>query len=350
MTAPTVAESSGLSEASHLACETADIAACEERRKLMPGTEQVREELALAVDIGGTKVEAALVDRHGVIVPGSRFRRPTGRSASRGEITAAIQLVTRSAFEAATDGLIVVGLGVGSAGPIDRANTSVAPLNLPSAVDLSIRAAVGVVAPELPLNLALDGTCIALAEHWCGAARGASNTLAMVVSTGVGGGFILGGAAVVGNSGNAGHIGQILVRSRDDRDLVRGTLESIASGPASVAWAQRHGWAGQSGEDLASDYALADPVAVRAIRRSAEAVASAIVSASTLLDLEVVVLAGGFVSVAPDYVERVQHGVNAFALLEHARSTRVVASGLGGDGPLIGSARLVWLEREGHAM
>ena len=119
----------------------------------------------------------------------------------------------------------------------------------------------------MPVRLALDGTCIALAEHWRGAAAGSRNALAMVVSTGVGGGLIVDGAPVRGFSGNAGHIGQLRLRARAEGAAVTdGTLESIASGPHTVAWARAQGWSGETGEQLAHAYAAADPVAVAAVR------------------------------------------------------------------------------------
>ena len=60
-------------------------------------------------------------------------------------------------------------------------------------------------------TLRLDGTCIALAEAWRGAAQGVRNAIVFVVSTGVGGGIVSDGRLVAGGSGNAGHLGQMIV-------------------------------------------------------------------------------------------------------------------------------------------
>lgn len=75
--------------------------------------------------------------------------------------------------------------------------------------------------------------------------------------------------------------------------------------------------------------------------RSAEALGEAIAAATTLLDLQTVVLAGGFVNVADDYVEQVAAAVQVSALHPYARSVRVTRSALGGDGPLLGAAALI---------
>lgn len=297
--------------------------------------------LALALDLGGTKVEAALVDATGTVVDGLTHRAPTGRAASRADIAAGIRRVVSDALRDAPDGRLV-GVGIGSAGPVDLGAGAISPLNLPAIAELPIVALVEELCPAVPVRLALDGTCIALAEHWRGAAAGARNALAMVVSTGVGGGLIVDGAPVRGFSGNAGHIGQLRLRERTPgAPATDGTLESLASGPNTVAWARAHGWTGETGEQLAQSYASSDATAIAAVRRSAAAVGEAIASVATLLDLEVAVVAGGFAQVADDYLDLVRDAAHGAAVFDYARRVRVTASGLDGHGPLVGAAALV---------
>lgn len=297
-------------------------------------------EVALAIDLGGTKVEAGLVTADGDVRGESVHRAPTGRGRSRDDIIEAVRRVASSALSRLRPTERLVGAGIGSAGPVDLVAGTASPLNLPGADGLPLVAVVeGLV--DAPVRLALDGTCIALAEHAFGAARGARNALAMVVSTGVGGGLVIDGMAVTGVSGNAGHIGQTRLRARGDADSPgAGTLEAIASGPSSVAWARSHGWEGDTGEALAEAYAAGEPVAVEAVRRSAGAVGEAIASTSTLLDLDVAVVAGGFVAVAPDYLDLVRASADANTVLAYAKRVRIVSSGLDGRGPLVGAATL----------
>lgn len=295
--------------------------------------------VALAVDIGGTKVEAALIDSDGALLEGTRSRRPTGRAASRESLAAAITDAATAALDARR-GATLLGAGIGSAGPIDTKTGSTSPLNLPSGRRLEVVDLVRAVVPDRPVRLALDGACLVMAEHWLGAARTARNALAMVVSTGVGGGLLLDGAVIAGSTGNAGHIGQIRLREPGG-GVLDGTLEAIASGPASVAWARSHGWRGSTGVDLAADYAAGLPVAVEVVRRSAFAVGEAIASTAALLDLEVAILAGGFVNVANDYVDLVGESVRRNAPLPHAAKVNVLRSPLGDDAPLIGAASLI---------
>lgn len=298
--------------------------------------------LALAVDLGGTKVEAALVDAHGVVVSGTSHRSPTGMDATRQHLADAVRRVAGASVAGIGVDDRLIGIGIGSAGPVDLASGTVAPLNLPSAAGLPVVALLRELIPDVPVRLALDGACIALAEHWRGAAAGTRNALAMVVSTGIGGGLIIDDVPVAGFSGNAGHIGQLRLRARTPgTPPTDGTLEDLASGPRTVAWARAGGWGGTTGEELSAAYAAGEPIAVAAVRRSASAVGEAIASVATLLDLEVAVIAGGFAQVADDYLDLVRAAMQDAAAFDYVRRLRVAASGLDGEGPLIGAAALV---------
>ncbi len=107
--------------------------------------------------------------------------------------------------------------------------------------------------------------------------------MGMIVSTGVGGGLILHGRTVSGPTGNAGHIGHVECGGFDDPCACGGTgcLEAIASGPKTVAWAQRQGFAGTTGEELSAAYAAGDEIAVAAVRRSGRALGQAIAAATS---------------------------------------------------------------------
>ncbi len=167
--------------------------------------------------------------------------------------------------------------------------------------------------------------------------------MGMIVSTGVGGGLILGGRVIAGPTGNAGHIGHVAVSGHDELCAcgARGCLEAIASGPRTVAWAREHGFTGETGEQLAAAARTGDTTARAAIERSATAVGRAIASASALVDLDVVAIGGGFSHVSDDYIELVQRAVSRHSDFGFVTKTRVVASGLSGEGPLIGAAALV---------
>ncbi|ROP75638.1 glucokinase [Frigoribacterium sp. PhB107] len=319
---------------------------------------------ALAVDVGGTKVEAALVAADGVLSPGSRDRRPTGHDSTSDQLADAVRDVVRHALAALGDDDVLVGAGIGSAGPVDLVEGTVSPINLPSWRGFPLRALVVELlaeagdkpdpststststdadAADLPVTLRLDGVSLALAEHWVGATQGVDNAVAITVSTGVGGGLIVNGRLLSGGTGNAGHIGQIQIADRPAGETAwAATLEVIASGPNVVRWAQQQGWQGERGEDLAAGYVAGDEIAVAAVRRSANAVGEAISSVTTLLDLDVAAIGGGFSRVSDDYLDLVRATVEEAPVNGYARRVRVVRSGLSDESPLVGAAALVW--------
>lgn len=292
---------------------------------------------ALALDLGGTKLDAALVDPSGTVLAGSRARRATGRDITPDGLDAALVAVVAEALTALPADAEVVGAGIGSAGPVDRPTGGIAPVNMPALAGFDLAAAVtravGAAGLDVPVVLGHDGGALALAESWIGAAAGAVASLTIVVSTGIGGGFVLGGALMTGASGNAGHLGQTLVG-----DI---TLEEIAAGPASIAWAQAQGWTGTTGMELGAAAAAGDPVARAAVERSARAVGIGLANASTLVDLDVISIGGGFSHVSDDYIDLVATSLRETAVLEFARRVRVVRSALGDEGPLIGAAALI---------
>jgi glucokinase len=302
--------------------------------------------VALAVDFGGTKVEAALVRSDGTLVEGSRKRAATGRSAEVAELEASVTSVVEFALSALGDAELA-GVGIGCAGPIDRAAGAISPLNVPSWRGYPMRDLVGRVVAgagfDVPVTLEMDGVAIVLAEHWVGAAQGYHNVMGMVVSTGVGGGIIANDRVVTGATGNAGHIGHVEVANIVGEDTFGNpnVLEAMASGPHTVAFARSQGFAGATGEDLAAAYAAGDPIARAAVERTGRAIGQAIGSASALLDLDIVAIGGGFSHATPDLFDFIRARL-AEHHFEFVRKTKVVPSGLSNEGPLIGAAALIF--------
>ncbi len=298
---------------------------------------------ALAMDLGGTKVEAALVDPTGAVFAPSRFRAPTGRSATSDDLALAVDEVVALSLAALPAGAQLLGVGIGSAGPINEAEGRVSPLNLEVWREYPLRDQVVASVPDVPVTLRMDGICIALAEHWIGAARGYDNVMGMIVSTGIGGGLILHGNTVSGPTGNAGHIGHIEVAGFTEPCLCGGIgcVEAVASGPHTVEWAQIQGWQGTTGEQLGASYREGDEIAIAAIERSGRAIGQAIASATALVDLELVAIGGGFSHVTPDLFTHMRTAVAERRGFGFVTKVKIVPSGLSTDGPLIGAAALI---------
>lgn len=294
-----------------------------------------RRTVVLAVDLGGTKVEAALVDDSAVLAE-TRIRRSTGPASTPESLKTAIVEVVRHALERLPAGKVLTGVGIASAGPINAAAGSIAPVNLPGVRDFPLRDTVSTVVAGagVPVRLGHDGGCLALAESRYGSTCDANTSLTFVVSTGIGGGIVHRGALFMGSTGNAGHLGQVIATPEGD------TLENIASGPSTVRWARSQGWRGTTGEHLAEAVAEGNAIARAAIERSASAVGQAVASLAALCDLDAVAIGGGFSKVAPDYVALVASTFRDSVALPHLRDLRITATALDDEGPLMGAATL----------
>jgi glucokinase len=299
--------------------------------------------VALALDLGGTKVEAALVDDTGAVLPGTRFRHPTGSLRNAAELAGSVDAAVAETLAALPPGHSLIGVGIGAAGPVDEDAGAVSPLNLPVWRNYPLTDQVSAAVPGVPIVLRMDGLCITLAEHWVGAAQGVDNVLGMVVSTGIGGGLILGGRSASGATGNAGHIGHVEVAGFDEPCACGGIgcVEAIASGPSTVEWAQAQGWIGATGEDLAAGYRAGNPIARAAVERAGRAIGQAIASATALVDLDLVAIGGGFSRVTPDLFDHIRTAIATRHEFPFVTKVRVVPSALSDDGPLIGAAALV---------
>ena len=280
----------------------------------------------LAVDVGGTKIGAGVVDEDGrllrsVSVPTPRQNDPEA------VLTALLSAVRRAEPEG------VQAVGVGCAGPMTAGGATVSPLNIAGWQDFPLLARLR---KHLDLPVVVDGDAKALAvgEGWKGAGQGARSFLAMVVSTGVGGGLVVDGRLLHGADGNAGHVGHVVVVP--DGAVCpcgsRGCLEAEISG---TAIARRTGAPAQSAP-------------LPEVLRAGKLLGQGLASVVNLLDLELVAIGG---SVALGYggpfYSAVARGLHTTSRLGFTRACRIEPVGLGADGPLIGAGALA-LQLLGH--
>jgi glucokinase len=302
--------------------------------------------LTLCLDIGGTKIAAGLADPGGALV--YTAIRPTPADGSAEQVWAAVAAMIADALRAA-DGA-VAAVGIASAGPIDLHSGSVTPININCWHGFPLRDRVAATVPGVPVQLGGDGVCMALGEQWRGAGRGARFLLGMVVSTGVGGGLVLDGAPYAGRTGNAGHVGHVVVEL-DGQPCTcggHGCVETVAAGPSLVRWARANGWSaprGAAAEELADAAVAGDAVAMRAFRRGARAVAAMIASVAAVCDLDLVVVGGGVAKTGRLLFDPLRAALTDYAGLDFLAGLRVVPAELGGEAGLIGAARLTQLQR-----
>ncbi|CNF25347.1 ROK family protein [Mycobacterium tuberculosis] len=303
----------------------------------------------LAIDIGGTKLAAALVAPDGRVIARDRAPTPNEPGVDAEELWRALEALLGKVTADAGDPPLA-GVGAGCGGPMTWPAAEVSPLNIPAWRGFPLRERLRARHPGLPVRIHNDAICVAVGEHWLGAGRGRGNVLGMVVSTGVGGGLILDGRLVNGASGNAGHIGHVVVEPDGPPCACggRGCLEAIARGPGLVDWARRQGWrpggSDLTGVRLAADARRGDPVAGSAMRRAGRAIGIAIASAAHLCDLEVAAIGGGLSQAGALLFDPMEEAFRTHARMDFARRTRIVPAELGQTAGLVGAAALVYAQ------
>ncbi|MGV8871765.1 MAG: ROK family protein [Rhodococcus sp. (in: high G+C Gram-positive bacteria)] len=288
---------------------------------------------ALALDIGGTKMTAALVGEDG------RPQNPVTVPTPASDVWAACAQLLRDT--STPQGITRVG--VACSGPVDLTTGSVAPINIDEwKRGFGLRDHITALFPDADVRLAMDGSAAALGEYRFGAAVGVPDVLSLVVSTGIGGGLVLGGKIVGGASGNAGHIGHIVVPGSTTPCACGGIgcVETVSSGPSAVRWAREQGWTGSTGTELAADAAAGEPIAITSLQRAGVALGQAIASAVALVDVRMVVIGGGFAQAGPPLWDPITESIALHARLKFLDGLQVVPAALGGLGTLAGAAAL----------
>ncbi|MEU7765995.1 ROK family protein [Nocardia sp. NPDC049190] len=287
----------------------------------------------LALDIGATKFMA------GVVHAGHEVRDVRQVEVPREDVWGALRALLLEVAGSAP----VVAVGIGSAGPVDVRTGVVRPLNIPEwKAGFPIVPAVRELFSAAALRFAIDGACLALAEHRVGALRGVSDALAMTVSSGIGGGIIANGEVLLGRTGNAGHVGHIVVPGWDTPCACGGfgCVEAVASGMSSVRWAREQGWSGSTGVQLSEAAHAGDETAVAALHRAGTALGAAIASAAALLDIDRVVIGGGFAQSGEPLWRPLRAALAEHARLGYLAQLRVVPSRVTHGATLVGAGVL----------
>ena len=274
----------------------------------------------LALDIGGTKAEVAVVTRDGTVLRRSRLDvKRAGERLFEG-------IVELLELERGRDE--VSSLGVACAGPMTLGGESVSPLNIPVWRDFALRDRL-VEATGLRVDIEGDVRALALAEGAFGAARGVNSYASMVVSTGVGGAIVMDGRLLDGDSGNAGHLGHVNV-------VPGGRLCSCGS--LGCLEAEASGWAIEA---LTGQPAQFADEATR--HRTASLVGRAVGTLASVLDFNLCFVAGSVaLGFGDDFFVTSTKAAQELATIGFLRGVEIRHSGLGSDGPILGAASVAW--------
>ncbi|MFB2565240.1 ROK family protein [Rhizobium sp. IMFF44] len=309
--------------------------------------------VALAFDLGGTELRAALIDDEGSLLTFSSLS--TDAAGGPAAVIRQIEQLAETVL-AETPGLSPIGIGIGAPGPLDpdagvviAAPTLVGWHEVPLADILHGHF-------RLPVRLENDANAAALGEWRYGAGRGAESMVFVTVSTGIGGGVIADGRILHGRRGLAAEIGHMTITSEGERCFcgVVGCFEAVASGTA----LGRRATAGTRPSDGSLMRALAADADVTG-RHVVEAARTGDADALALLATEARWLGIGFTNLlhlySPDMLVMgggISHGFDllhdqmAATIRERAmpayRNVPIVAAQLGRHAGLIGAASLIF--------
>jgi glucokinase len=300
-------------------------------------------DLALAIDVGATKVAVGLVSRDGSVISRTEI---SSKSDSMSELNERLASAIRGQVAQSTSP--ITGAGIGSAGPIDHFKGTINPVNISQWVDFSLVDFVRTVSGIADVHLIGDASALAYAEFCIGAGQGAKNLLGVVVSTGIGGGTVLDGKFFAGQYGNAGFIGHTIVQI--DGELcacgARGCVEAYSSGTNMSRLAGMANF-----EEVAAAARSGNATAISVIDQGSKVLAAALVNAVATMDLDTIVIGGGVINAADVYWQPLKnHFEKQLAYLKFPGEVVFKRATLGKDSGLIGAGLVGFIsvdQREG---
>ena len=276
-----------------------------------------------AIDIGGTKFEVGLVTLDGALIDRERGEvDPDVGPQSHLAMLAALvssQLVRAREHHRRQ----VLAIGIGCAGPIEPNCATVSPVNIASWNRFPLQGHLEELT-GLRVFGDLDAKALALAEGWLGAAIGVRNFCAMTVSTGIGGGIVIDGELVDGDSGNDGHVGHVIVEPGGHRCGcgARGCLEAEASGLAVQSLTGRP----------------ATEPTYEIMQHTGRLVGRGAAMLCNSLDLDLVVIGGGVaLGFGATFFLAAQTELDLMSQVTLGPPPRIVQTKLGDRGPLVGA-------------
>ena len=305
----------------------------------------------LGVDIGGTAVKTGLVDESANVLIKTENEIDTSEKTEK-----VIETVIRSVREIIEandlDIKSIEGIGVSSPGSINSRSGSVALAggNVPNWGGTKICALLEAEF-GLPVSVANDGNCVALAEAWAGAARGCDDVLCVALGTGIGGGIISRGQLIEGNNGYAGEIGHFPTHAGGIKCACggRGCFEKYAATSALVREANkaRENWT--SGRLLFADANEGDAEALEIIDKWTDEVAYGVAGLVHIFNPEVILIGGGVSAQEELVVKPIERKVKDYIMDDFEEDLVVKKASLGNDAGMVGAVKHFMYEHEKQA-
>jgi glucokinase len=295
----------------------------------------------IAVDLGGTKLTTALVDRDGRI--SGRTKRPVARmggcAGGQAKMIASVEQIKRAIDESldASEVADIRAIGLIVPGIFDKRTGEAWAPNLWGHAHVPLLAELHSKL-EVPITIDSDRAGCVLGEQWLGAALGLRDVVFLAVGTGIGAGILSGGRLLDGSGGIAGAVGWFAVNSQHREEYARmGCWEAEAAGPA---LARRVSAA--SAEDVVAAARSGDLAALAAVEETARHLALGIANLVSILNPEMIVLGGGLMQAGDLFLPSIRRIVPLWAQPVAAQQVRIELTQLGEDAGLLGAARLAF--------
>lgn len=308
----------------------------------------------LAIDLGGTKIVAAIISSSARVVAKEYHLTLAGegpQAVTNRLLSAIDHLLSKSNISLSK----LDSISVAAAGAIDsdRGLVTSSP-NLPGWSDVPLR---DMVSKRFGVSTFLlnDASAAALGEHRLGAGRGVNNLVYLTVSTGIGGGIIIGGKLYLGTAGSAGEIGHMVIDVNGPECYCGnfGCLEVMASGTAIAREAIQR--LRDGGSSILSDMVAAkienitarevglaaqngDRLASEVILRAATYLGAGVVNIVNIFNPEVIVIGGSVAKMGDILLNPVRELVSERAFKLAAQAVRIVPTRLGDDAGVVGAA------------
>lgn len=300
-----------------------------------------------AVDIGGTKIAVGIVDDNGKVL--SRMEAPTDPNRYSDGIELIAHMLRKTAQRSGTE---LSGIGIGSTGPVDPMGGKFGDVDfLPG---WRGKSPVKDLTQIFSVSVALenDGDAAALAEAGWGAGRNRSRLIYVTVGTGIGGGIVLDGKLYRGVDGAHPEVGHHVIDPAGPACSCgfHGCWESLAAGPAMVAWFEAHAPAGHAHRDGITAKRICelaqegDAVALRAVEHESYYLALGLANLINLFTPDAIVLGGSVMKSAEIFLPRIREVIRSGCRFVPGEKTQLTLASLGEDTNLIGAAR-VWHHR-----
>ena len=310
----------------------------------------VRPAPVLALDIGGTKLAAGVVDASGVV---HSFLVEPSRAAEGPQPTLErlFDLGRRAVAESGIAWTEIGATGIGCGGPLDaERGVLIAPPHLPGWRDVPVTE-LAEREYEREAVLENDATAAAAGEHRWGAGAGTRNMVYLTLSTGVGGGVVIDGTVYRGSVGNGGELGHVTVdwHGRPCRGCGRrGCLEAYVSGTSIAERAQEAGLAFATAEEVAAAARAGDAGAAALWDETVEALACGLTSIVNLFEPELVVVGGGVARSGEQLLGPTREQVRASAMAPAGQAADIVVSAFGDRVGVAGAAAIVYDRARAH--